>query len=379
MSSHKDNHMNVYIALINASLKMYFRNKQSLIWAMFFPLVLMVILGSYNFYRYTPPKIGVINLAQNVDSETLINYLKDQNTDNIVQFKYENKDINLKTQLINGDLSALITIPDDFILNNNPYEKIKFEFNNNKIEQSGIGFSILNNAINDLSSENNLPNKTSKQIIIEKKEINSINKKYRDFLVPGIISMAIMQGGIFGVVFTLIRFKSQGVLRRLQASPIGSSHFLVGQGLTRVIVSLLQTYVLIIAATFLLNVSIGKGIPLIITIINLSIVSIMGGVLFISMGLAISGWSKTEDTAAPMANLVTLPMMFLSGVFFPITSLPSWVKYFSEFLPLTFLSDALRQITLNGSNLIDITPQLTGLLIWIIITFILASRVFKWE
>ena len=67
--------MKIYIAFINASLKMYFRNKQSLIWAMFFPLVLMIILGSYNFYSYTPPKIGIENLAQNSDSEVLINYL----------------------------------------------------------------------------------------------------------------------------------------------------------------------------------------------------------------------------------------------------------------------------------------------------------------
>lgn len=371
--------MKIYIAFINASLKMYFRNKQSLIWAMFFPLVLMIILGSYNFYSYTPPKIGIENLAQNSDSEVLINYLKNQNADNIVKFIYINKDTNLNSQLINGDLSAVITIPNDFILNNNSTNKIEFEFNNNKIQQSAIAYSILENSINYLSIENSLAGKTSEQITIEKKEINSINKKYRDFLVPGIISMAIMQGGIFGVVFTLIRFKSQGVLRRLQASPIGPSHFLVGQGFTRVVVSLLQTYVLIIAATFLLNVSIGQGMSIIITIINLSIVSVMGGILFISMGLAISGWSRTEDTAAPMANLITLPMMFLSGVFFPITSLPSWVKYFSQFLPLTFLSDALRQITLDGNNFLDIIPQLTGLLIWIIITFILASRVFKWE
>ena len=371
--------MKIYIALINASLKMYFRNKQSLIWAMFFPLVLMIILGSYNFYRYTPPKIGIENLAQNSDSEILINHLENQNIEKIVQFKYDNKNNSLKSQLLKGDLTALITIPNNFILDNNSNKKIKFEFNNNKIQQSGIAYSIVENTINYFNIENNLPGKLPQQIIVEKTKINSINKKYRDFLVPGIISMAIMQGGIFGVVFTLIRFKSQGVLRRLQASPIGPSHFLVGQGFTRVIISLLQTYVLVIAAIFLLKVSIGQGMPLIITIINLSIVSIMGGILFISMGLAISGWSRTEDTAAPMANLVTLPMMFLSGVFIPITSLPSWVKYFSQFLPLTFLSDALRQITLDGNNFFDIIPQLTGLLIWIIITFILASRVFKWE
>ena len=276
--------MKIYIALINASLKMYFRNKQSLIWAMFFPLVLMIILGSYNFYRYTPPKIGIENLAQNSDSEILINHLENQNIEKIVQFKYDNKNNSLKSQLLKGDLTALITIPNNFILDNNSNKKIKFEFNNPPSQ------SAHDNEKNKYSMSENNPNKF-----------------------------------------------------------------------------------------FLLKVSIGQSMPLIITIINLSIVSIMGGILFISMGLAISGWSRTEDTAAPMANLVTLPMMFLSGVFFPITSLPSWVKYFSQFLPLTFLSDALRQITLDGNNFFDIIPQLTGLLIWIIITFILASRVFKWE
>jgi ABC-2 type transport system permease protein len=200
---------------------------------------------------------------------------------------------------------------------------------------------------------------------------------FRSFLVPGIAAMAIMQSGIFSVVFTLVRFKSQGVLRRLNATPIGPSHFLVGQLSTRMIVILLQTYVLIVVGIVVLGITVADG--RLSAWLDITLMAIFGGALFISMGLAVSGWAKSEDTAAPVANIITLPMMFLSGVFFPASVLPDWVSTFSQYMPLTYLADGMREITVNGTSIFHLGKELAGLGAWTVASFAIATRLFKWE
>ena len=189
--------------------------------------------------------------------------------------------------------------------------------------------------------------------------------------------MAIMQTGLFSVVFTLIKFKVEGVLRRLNATPIGSSHFIIGQLITRIIVVIIQTYILILVGILVLGGSIGQGNPLVW--VEIAIVSFLGGSIFLSFGLAISGWAKDENTAAPVTNLIALPMMFLSGVFFPLSVMPDWVISFAKYLPLTFLADSLRSIALYGLSITDIIYEIIGLLVWLLISLILAIKTFKWE
>ena len=98
---------------------------------------------------------------------------------------------------------------------------------------------------------------------ITEKNIITDAQGFKGFLVPGIAAMAIMQTGLFSVVFTLIRFKVSGVLRRLNVTPIGSSHFIIGQMITRVILIIIQTYLIIMIGIIILGVSIGKGDPLV--------------------------------------------------------------------------------------------------------------------
>ena len=109
------------------------------------------------------------------------------------------------------------------------------------------------------------------------------------------------------------------------------------------------------------------------------IVGILGGIIFLSIGFALSGISKSEDQVAPLANLISLPMMLLSGVFFSRSSLPGFAHVITDFFPLTYLADGLRAIAIEGAGLGDLLPQLTGLAVWCIITVFIAIRAFRWE
>lgn len=106
---------------------------------------------------------------------------------------------------------------------------------------------------------------------------------------------------------------------------------------------------------------------------------ILGIVTILGIGLALGGWAKNERQVAPLANIIVFPMMFLSGTFFPRFLMPEWLQNVSAFLPLTPIIDGIRLIATEGKHFVDILPQLglTGL--WLIVIYVIAFRVFRWE
>lgn len=369
--------MRLYFVLTVASLKMYLRNRQAIFWALFFPMLIMLIFGLLNFDRFSPPDVGFVDRAQNEASTTFRDAI-DDGEDPLLDLKIEDE-AELRDDLRTGDVDALIIIPESFGQPDSP-AVIQTVFDSRKPQEQGITETVISDVLDSLFIElAQVPDefRVESRFTVESSFIEGEGEGFRGFLVPGIAAMAIMQAGIFGVVFSLIRFKTGGVLRRLQATPIGPSHFLVGQMATRLIVTILQTYVLLVVGMLALRVSIGDGT--IVNWIDLTIMALFGGALFITLGLGISGWAKTEDVAAPVANIITLPMMFLSGIFFPQEIFPDWLSSISQFFPLTYLADGFRQITVEGASILELGPELLGLGVWTVIAFAIATRVFRWE
>ncbi|MDA1298225.1 MAG: ABC transporter permease [Chloroflexi bacterium] len=369
--------MRLYFVLTIASLKMYFRNRQAIFWALFFPMLIMLIFGLLNFDQFSPPNVGFVDNATSQASTAFKNAI-DNGGDPLLDLSVGDE-ADLLEELSAGDIDALIIIPERFG-EDDGVSTVRAVFDSRKPSEQGITQTVINDVLDSIFLELALvPDefRVESRFAVEPSFIDGQGEGFRGFLVPGVAAMAIMQAGIFGVVFTLIRFKTGGVLRRLQATPIGPSHFLIGQMTTRLIVTVLQTYVLIVAGILALGVSVGNGT--IMNWVDVTILALFGGALFTVLGLAISGWAKTEDVAAPVANIVTLPMMFLSGVFFPVSVLPDWLANVSQFFPLTYLADGFREVTVNGASITTLGPELLGLGIWTAVAFAVATRVFRWE
>jgi ABC-2 type transport system permease protein len=113
--------------------------------------------------------------------------------------------------------------------------------------------------------------------------------------------------------------------------------------------------------------------------LNLAVVVLMGGSLLFGIGLAIGGWAKNENQAAPISQLVTLPMMFLSGVFFPVFLMPEFMQAIAQFIPLTPIIEAIRLIITENASLVDLAPQLGIITAWLVVIYVLAFRLFRWE
>ena len=215
----------------------------------------------------------------------------------------------------------------------------------------------------------------SPQIISVKSEgVQTKNLTYIDFLLPGMIGLSIMQIGIFSVAFGFVSYKTTGMLRRLQATPIHPGMFLGAQGLTRLIMAVLQTILLAAIGVLFFGFHLSPS-----SWVAFLVLALIGSAVFQEIGFAIAGWAKNEDQAQPVAQLIQFPMMFLSGTFFPRDTFPAVLQTITGFLPLTYLADALRHVANDGASLWQVRGDLLGLLVWAIIAGFIAVKVFSWE
>jgi ABC-2 type transport system permease protein len=149
--------------------------------------------------------------------------------------------------------------------------------------------------------------------------------------------------------------------------------YFTGNVISNAIVGLLALVVMFTTAVLFFDLNM-RG-----SYVNLAVIVLLGTVLLFGIGLALGGWAKNENQAAPLAQLVTLPMMFLSGVFFPTFLMPELLQNITKFIPLTPIVESVRMVITEGATLLDLGPQLAVMLGWLVIIYVIAFKVFRWE
>ena len=197
--------------------------------------------------------------------------------------------------------------------------------------------------------------------------------RYVDWVLPGVLGMNIMFGSLFGVGYVLVRYRKNGVLKRLKATPISALTFLSAQVASRLFIVLLSNAVIFIGSWQALNLLfVGHALDLLIT-------AFIGTVAMIALALLIACRTASEELAGGLLNAATWPMMFLSGIWFSLDNTPSYMQALANLLPLTHLVAAGRDIMLNGAGLGDVWPHLLALIITSIVCLLLAARFFRWD
>jgi ABC-2 type transport system permease protein len=203
--------------------------------------------------------------------------------------------------------------------------------------------------------------------------MDTLNIKYIDFFVPGILAMSIMNSGVIGLSTTFVSYREKGILRRMKVTPFSLTSFILARITTNLIISVLQAVILVGLGKLLYDMTLRGNLILILLTI------IVGGLAFLAIGFALSGIARNTETAASYANLVTFPMMFLAGTFFPIDSLPTWLQGLTRILPLRYLIDALREPMMHGRGIGSTWIDLLVLLAIFVAAMLVAVRFFKWE
>lgn len=197
--------------------------------------------------------------------------------------------------------------------------------------------------------------------------------RYVDFLVPGLLGMSLMGGGLWGVGFVTVDMRIRKLLKRFLATPMRRTDFLIGIIVSRLVFLIPEVLVLLLFSRLVFGVVVHGSA------VNLVLLILLGAFTFAGIGLLVASRAKTLEAVSGLMNLVMLPMWVLSGIFFSSDRFPQLAQPFIKALPLTLLIDGLRGVALDGAGLAELWPQVAGLGAWAGASFFIALKVFRWH
>ena len=208
---------------------------------------------------------------------------------------------------------------------------------------------------------------------VVKEQIEGDPIRYADWVLPGILGMNMMFSCMFGVGYVIVRYRKNGFLKRLRATPLTSLEFITAQVASRMLLIMIITSVVYTGTHLLLDTRM-EG-----SYLTLFVVGLVGAVSMVSLGLIISARVASEELAGGLLNLINWPMMLLSGVWFSLEGAAEAVRTLSRVFPLTHILDSARAVMLDGATFIDVAPSLGALLVQSAIFLAIGAAIFRWE
>jgi ABC-type multidrug transport system permease subunit len=196
--------------------------------------------------------------------------------------------------------------------------------------------------------------------------------RYIDFLVPGLIAFGIMSSILWGISYTIIERRSQKLLRRMVATPMKKSNFLIALMSVRIVMNVVEALVLFLFAWLLFDIHIQGNIG------ALAVLFLAGNLAFTGIAVLVSSRTSKTEVGTGWINAVTMPMMILSGIFFSYHNFPEWSIDIIKLLPLTALTDGIRSIFNEGAGWMEILAPSLSLSLFGVICFVVGMRLFKW-
>jgi ABC-type multidrug transport system permease subunit len=208
---------------------------------------------------------------------------------------------------------------------------------------------------------------------VVKEQIAGDPIRYSDWVLPGILGMNMMFSCLFGVGYVIVRYRKNGFLKRLRATPLSAFEFITAQVASRMVLIMLITSFVYTGTHLLLDTRM-EG-----SYVTLFVVGLVGAVSMVSLGLIVSARVTSEELAGGLLNLINWPMMMLSGVWFSLEGAGSLLQDISKIFPLTHVLDAARAVSLDGATFIDVGPSLAALSVQSIVFLAIGSAIFRWE
>ncbi|MFQ5702389.1 MAG: ABC transporter permease [Gemmatimonadales bacterium] len=204
-------------------------------------------------------------------------------------------------------------------------------------------------------------------------KVTEVGSRYIDFLIPGLIGMNIMGTGLWGVGFGIVRVRNRKLLKRLIASPMKRSQYLLSNVLARLVFLVLEVGAVLLFGHFVF------GVPIRGSILSIGAIVLIGAMTFAGLGILVASRVRTIEGVSGLMNLIMVPMWIFSGIFFAHSNFPDAIQPFIVALPLTAFNDALRGVMIDGSSLAAMAGLLGIVAAWGIGSFGVAVKIFRWE
>lgn len=333
--------MKEFLALFHARNKEFVRDRGSLSWNFLFPV--MMIIGCA--VAFSNPDTSVFKVGVHGDSES-IKALPFMQESYVKTIDYANLDAAL-ARVTHHQLDLLVSNEGSPRYWSNPASSSSLAAQTLFRQQSGD--------------------------IFEHSEQQGKAIRYVDWVLPGILGMNIMFGSLFGVGFVIVRYRQNGVLKRLQATPVTPMAFIAAQLASRIVIVMIINALIFLGCYWMLDLLVEGNIA------SLLFVSFCGALAMVSLGLLIAARTDSEEFAGGLLNMATWPMMFLSEVWFSLDQAPPWLHALSNMMPLTHIVSAARAIMLDGATLLDVSNHLLWLAALCVVFMMSAAKLFRWH
>lgn len=377
------------LKLLSVNLKMMTRGRQALFWSLFFPLMFTIIFGF--FFGGNNASAGTVALINNSNTNLAKN-LETAMTDSKLFKIQKETDINVaRDQLKKSKVSAIVEVPADFgkikmakqntagtnISNLNLPSSVQNQLAKPVLKPVPVGpkqitliedpasaqaNAVIAGFLNQFMTTANFKIQNAKPIYsvnVESSADHSLT--YFDFVLIGMIGLALMNASVQGIAISMAKYREDKILKRITTTPLPSWKFVFAEVISRLCLNALQIGLVLIVGVYFFDAHIIGSIPLLL------LFSLIGGLLFQAIGFAVASIAKTTDAAQGMAVAITIPMMFLAGVFFPTDSLPKWLMMIVQYLPLAPLLRMLRQIGLESLSPFTVPSYIIIVAAWIVI------------
>lgn len=339
--------------LVIARLREFYREPEAVFWVYGFPILMVIALGIA--FRNQPVTRITVDVEEGPGAEKVVEGLKKNE-----RFEVQLSDAETARKRWRNSKTDMVVIP---LAGTGP--RFRFLYDPTRTE-SVLAREAVADALQKAAGRKDA-------FPVEEEKVQPPGSRYIDFLVPGLLGMSLMGGGLWGVGFVIVDMRIRKLLKRFLATPMKRSHFLAAIMLSRLCFMIPEVLVLLVFAWLAFGVVVQGSVFAVIALI------LLGAFTFSGVGLLVASRAKTLETVSGLMNLVMLPMWMLSGIFFSPDRFPDVVQPLIKILPLTPLIEALRGVMLEGETLLAQGPRVGILAAWAVVTFFLALRWFRWN
>ncbi len=351
----------------------FFRDRLAMFFGILFPLIFLFVFGGiFGNSSGASFRVALINQSK---SEFATKFVDSLNANDALKIETSHKTLDqAREKMVHSQLDATIVLPENFgdvdPVTHLPSGQAKVYYTQNTQTSGQTLTTVLEGG---LKGTNASLTRVQDPFTVKGEQLSAHSLTSFDYTFAGLLGFSLMGLGIFGPVNVFPELKKQGILRRLSTTTLKVWQYFCSMAISQTLVGLVSISVMFAVALSVFHLKIVGNVALLVVFLVFAIVEILG------IGLAIGGWARNERQAAPLSNIVTFPMMFLSGTFFPRFMMPEWLQGVSNYLPLTPVIDGIRYIVNEGYGLTQLGPQLALMAVWTIVIYIIAFRVFRWE
>lgn len=364
--------MNAILLFAFTQTKRFFRDPIALFFTFAFPLIFLFVFGGiFGSNDNIKFEVAIYNNSDTAFAKKFVSDLTSGDT--FEQVSDAGTIESAKEKMGRGELDTVLVLPQDFGNPNKqslPSGQLEVYYDEAKPQTGQTVASVLSSV---LAGINNDLTKTAPPFSVKQVATTNSGLSNFDYTFSGLLGFSMLSLAIFGLASRIPADKNNGSLRRIRATPFRPSQLIVGTMLYYGFIGALAVLLMIILGVTIFNFDM-RGDWL-----QFALFSIPSFVMLLGFGLLVGGASKNENQSAVLTQIVALPMMFLSGVFFPRFLMPDWLQAITAYIPLSPVIDGIRMITTEAKTVLDLGPELGLIAIWIVIVYLLTIKLFRWE